>query len=347
MAQHDYAIDNGPGLTVRDDINAMAAAIRTNNSGPIEPAAKFAGQWWLDTSQTTGPGVIRIRTQQNDAWVKLPTGDEFVSVEGGVVYGDLEVAGIFSNPGYDGLRGTNVGNAAPSDPVPGMQWYDTSVAPPVIRIRNPANNAWNVAQASANPVFQGSVTITAPGNLAELDLIAAGEKRRIVNDAASNWLGFYAPGDALIAAISDSGDMYLSRLGWIVDIINGKQANLGFTPARQIDGNLVQIGYEPGSGRSYIYGNGAFGGYFYTTSYPPPASPSYNPAALVLNSVGSYSVCAPATSIGANGAVSGAYMNASAPRYGAQEGTYYYSGTWRNMSADYWPGSNMLGLRIA
>jgi hypothetical protein len=67
MAQHDYVIDNGPGLAVRTDINAVLQAIVTNNSGPIEPTATFPGMLWLDTSVV--PAQLRQRNQGNTAWI--------------------------------------------------------------------------------------------------------------------------------------------------------------------------------------------------------------------------------------------------------------------------------------
>lgn len=70
MAQHDYVIDNGPGLTVRTDINAAFAAVKSSNSGPVAPASMSAGQLWFDTS-TAGQEKLRIRNAGNTAWTTL------------------------------------------------------------------------------------------------------------------------------------------------------------------------------------------------------------------------------------------------------------------------------------
>lgn len=40
------------------------------------------------------------------------------------------------------LRDDNSGPTAPASPVPGMRWRDTSVTPPVLRVRNAAGTAW-------------------------------------------------------------------------------------------------------------------------------------------------------------------------------------------------------------
>ena len=64
MAQHDYVIDNGPGLAVRTDINAAFAAVQSTNSGAVEPAAKVPGQLWFNTTT----GVLSMRNSGNTAW---------------------------------------------------------------------------------------------------------------------------------------------------------------------------------------------------------------------------------------------------------------------------------------
>lgn len=67
MAQHDYVIDNGPGLAVRTDINAALAAIQSSNSGTVEPASKVPGQVWFNTTT----GQLQMRNTGNTAWVPI------------------------------------------------------------------------------------------------------------------------------------------------------------------------------------------------------------------------------------------------------------------------------------
>jgi len=68
MAQHDYNISNATGANFRADVNSMAQAIVTVNSGATEPAVRFAGMLWLDLSGG-GDGVMRRRNQANTAWL--------------------------------------------------------------------------------------------------------------------------------------------------------------------------------------------------------------------------------------------------------------------------------------
>ena len=74
MAQHDYVIDNGPGLAVRQDMNAVLQAVVTQNSGPIEPSTPFPGMFWLDTSFPPN-GLMRQRNQSNTAWIGATLGN--------------------------------------------------------------------------------------------------------------------------------------------------------------------------------------------------------------------------------------------------------------------------------
>lgn len=66
MAQHDYNIANQTGLEFRADLNELAKAVVTQNSGPTEPAVTYAGMKWLDTS--TSPPIEKRRNAANSAW---------------------------------------------------------------------------------------------------------------------------------------------------------------------------------------------------------------------------------------------------------------------------------------
>lgn len=70
MAQHDQVIDNGPGLTVRTDINAALAALFSTNSGPVEPTVAVAGQFWFDTADPDA-SKLWLRDAANAAWVPV------------------------------------------------------------------------------------------------------------------------------------------------------------------------------------------------------------------------------------------------------------------------------------
>jgi hypothetical protein len=69
MAQHDYAIENAPGSTVRADMNNAFSAISSLNSGATEPSTKFAYMWWIDTTT----GVLKRRNGANTGWTLVHT----------------------------------------------------------------------------------------------------------------------------------------------------------------------------------------------------------------------------------------------------------------------------------
>ena len=67
MSQQDYVIANQLMPAARTDLNALFAAIVSNNSGASEPVVKFAYMWWVDTTL----GLLRQRNAANDAWLTV------------------------------------------------------------------------------------------------------------------------------------------------------------------------------------------------------------------------------------------------------------------------------------
>lgn len=70
MAQHDQIIDNGPGRSVRLDINAAVAALFSSSSGPVSPAVTVGGQPWYDTTDPVAP-KLWIRDPANTIWLDI------------------------------------------------------------------------------------------------------------------------------------------------------------------------------------------------------------------------------------------------------------------------------------
>jgi hypothetical protein len=276
MAQHDYVIDDGPGVVVRGDFNAVLEAIRTNNSGPVAPAVTFPGMWWLDTSDPLGPGAIKIRSALNDGWQVLPIGLDYLPTSGGNITGDLAVAGRFTNPGFDALRINHAGPPpGPASPLPGMLWYDTSVA--LMKVRT-TTNTWVVAVPTVDPVFSDTLTVSAAAAIgARVDLTSAAEKRSLVSNATDNRLEFRNPANAVAAYITDAGDLVTVASGSIAAALGTKQASLGFTPVRQGGGagmgaNTIYLGWGNPGGHILAQIDATTWGYIYTSADPPPAT---------------------------------------------------------------------------
>jgi len=66
-SQHDYDVANGPGATVRADINDVLDSVATNNSGGTAPSSTFANMWWFDTATN----ILKQRNEANTAWISI------------------------------------------------------------------------------------------------------------------------------------------------------------------------------------------------------------------------------------------------------------------------------------
>ena len=105
MAQHDYVIANATGATVRADINSMALAISSNNSGSSEPATMYAYEFWVDS----GNNLIKLRNAANNAWITLPlstTASNTIDVNGGAIDGTPIGASSASTGAFTTLSAT-------------------------------------------------------------------------------------------------------------------------------------------------------------------------------------------------------------------------------------------------
>lgn len=67
MSQHDMTIANGPGLTVRGDLNNALQALASLSSGSVAPNPTFPCQIWADT----GTNRLFRRNSANSAWVDM------------------------------------------------------------------------------------------------------------------------------------------------------------------------------------------------------------------------------------------------------------------------------------
>lgn len=121
MAQHDQVLDNGPGASVRADMNNALAALFSSNSGSVEPTVKVPGQLWFDTA-VAGATNLKIRNQANSAWDAIPANvaATFVAKAGDTMTGDL----IIDAPGG----------------VPAQIQLDKAAAGQACRIRAETNN---------------------------------------------------------------------------------------------------------------------------------------------------------------------------------------------------------------
>jgi len=72
MSQHDYSIANQGFPAFRSDLNDALAAIASSSSGTSAPTTTYANQLWMDTTNH----VLKVRNEDNDAWINLATFDQ-------------------------------------------------------------------------------------------------------------------------------------------------------------------------------------------------------------------------------------------------------------------------------
>ena len=321
MAQHDYDLVNAPPLTVRSEFNSILAAALSTNSGPLAPTTIYAGELWFKEDNDT----LWLRHSTEDKWTQISLDAAFLPLSGGTIAGNpsggnLSVSGLFTNPDFDRLRVNYIGATPPTAPLVGMLWYDTSVTPNVLRVRNKAN-AWIAALDMATPVFTDAMTITsvAPANT-HLVLQSQGVQRFIFNELAGDRLNFWLPGPPAkhAAALTDAGVLSIGGNGHanLAAVINGLQPALGFTPIQQTGGYVPAVGGSP----ARLYRDGVDQG---EIQYGPA------PAALFLRAaVGALSYLQPISGtpgINGDGTLAGTQLNYAPDRVNVGVGT------WRNL----------------
>lgn len=333
MAQHDYDLVDAPTLTVRSELNSILTAVLTTNSGPLAPTETYKGQLWFDNDDPTyGIGVLQIMNSAGTAWSGIPVDVDYLPVAGGTV-GALTVNGTFSNPDYDKAKGSYIGTAAPGSPLAGMLWYDTSVSPAVLRVRNPGNSAWVVAADMATPTFSNSMTVTASasGN-AHIALISQGTYRFIYNDHANDRMVLQAnPPNTWAAILNDAGDLQLRihNGATLKSQLDLKQASLGFTPIRRTGSNGIIIGYAT----PHIWVDGVDQGTILFGTPPPPL--------LQRAEVGAFTYATATAAVTQGGTIAGTSL-AYYP-----DGVNVAVGTWRSMQTAMNSGVQGIFQRIA
>jgi hypothetical protein len=89
MSQHDLDIANQGFPATRADLNNALKALGSSNSGATAPSTTYANQLWYDTANN----IIKIRNEDNDAWISLFTLDQTNdNIEGLTMNGNLDLA---------------------------------------------------------------------------------------------------------------------------------------------------------------------------------------------------------------------------------------------------------------
>ena len=160
MAQAtDYLIANQSGANFRTELNAILAAIVSQNSGSTAPATTYAYQWWIDNG--VAPALLKIRNAANDAWITV---------------GDVTVANL-------GLLSAATA-ASTYAPLASPTFTGTVTIPGGASISGYLTTATAASTylPLAGGTLTGDVTINAQGDLRFADL------------DSSNWVALQAPG---------------------------------------------------------------------------------------------------------------------------------------------------------
>jgi hypothetical protein len=72
LSQHDLNIANQGFPAFRADLNDALVALGSTNSGATAPATTYANQLWYDTANN----ILKIRNEDNDAWISIVTLDQ-------------------------------------------------------------------------------------------------------------------------------------------------------------------------------------------------------------------------------------------------------------------------------
>jgi len=246
MAQHDYVIANASGATVRADINNMALAISSNNSGSSAPSTTYAYLWWLDTSAN----VLKLRNSANNAWITMPfsiTASNTVDINGGTIDGTNIGASSAGTGAFTTLTATTFTSAGIDDnanataitidseekvgiqttsPSAILEIKDSGASAPgtALKVHSNQNSA-----AADGLVFIHSEQSVAPftalnvrqdGNGDILNLLDGTTEVFTVINGGNTGIGQPSPDSVL--HIKDSGDTYVTLEGGASD------ANVGF-----------------------------------------------------------------------------------------------------------------------
>lgn len=111
MSQHDLNIANQGFPAFRADLNDALVALGSTNSGATAPATTFANQLWYDTANN----ILKIRNEDNDAWISVFTLDQTtdaITAIGSVTLSNLvtSIRGLFRKTDPTIAAWTKTGN---------------------------------------------------------------------------------------------------------------------------------------------------------------------------------------------------------------------------------------------
>jgi hypothetical protein len=101
LSQHDLSIANQGFPAFRSDLNDALQALGSMQSGTTAPSTTYANQLWYDTTNN----IVKMRNEDNDAWISLFTLDQSADEIASVLVG----SGSASAPSIADVADTNTG----------------------------------------------------------------------------------------------------------------------------------------------------------------------------------------------------------------------------------------------
>ena len=95
MSQHDLSIANQGFPAFRSDLNDALQALGSMQSGTSAPATTFANMLWYDTTNN----IVKIRNEDNDAWISLFTLDQSTDLLSAISTGTLTTSSTVTHNG--------------------------------------------------------------------------------------------------------------------------------------------------------------------------------------------------------------------------------------------------------
>lgn len=151
MAQHDYDIANGSGLSVRNDINDVLSAIRSLNSGPTAPTSTVAYQFWYDTTNA----VLKMRNVANSDWVSIGSINSSVF---DIVGNAASVTNGVYTTGNQTIGGTKTFSSSPIVPTASLNDNTTKAASTAFVVAQIADDAPTKTGTGASGTWGISIT---------------------------------------------------------------------------------------------------------------------------------------------------------------------------------------------
>lgn len=181
MAQHDYDIADQSGLSFLSDLNNLASAVVSNNSGATEPATKFAYQFWADTTS----GLLKQRNSANSAWITIGT-MATANLGLALLSGSAFTGSVTSTAGDVNLKtNTALSDAAATLTAAQLIGGEFTITPTVARIQT-TDTAANIIAALTGSVTNSNFAFTIVNNAAFDVTVAAGAGVTLVGSAVIN-----------------------------------------------------------------------------------------------------------------------------------------------------------------